>query len=249
MKQYLEANPGTARIVDEQTITTVIADLSKVNEDVDGERFQLLNAFETPRLVYDPARKIFVMQDVPKAQSLHAQPSSKTAMLRDRFLLVQQRIQRNEMFTRPLIASTTRSFIELTTVDALMGGNGGSHWILGMLCEVEEGRFYLEDLNGSVPLDLSRAITQPGMFTENCIVLAEGEMIDGQFWVKMMGFPPPQQRQEAIDAIGTYDLFKTGISSQQWAKIEELQTEAHDAMFVVLSDCHLDKPQVNMALT
>ena len=52
------------------------------------------------------------------------------------------------------------------------------------------------------------------MFTENCIVLTEGEMIDGQFRVKMMGFPPPQQRHESLDAIGTFDLFRTGITPQ-----------------------------------
>lgn len=112
-----------------------------------------------------------------------------------------------------------------------------------MLCEVEEGSFYLEDLNAHVPLDLSGAVsiqiafvlyvpylnvpicsfrvmmeiiqvTTPGMFTENCIVLTEGEMVGGQFRVKIMGFPPPQQRHESLDAIGTFDLFRTGITPQ-----------------------------------
>jgi len=37
----------------------------------------------------------------------------KVAMLRERFLLVQQRLQRNEIFCKPLIASANRSFIEV----------------------------------------------------------------------------------------------------------------------------------------
>ena len=129
-------------------------------------------------------------------------------MLRDRFLLVQQRLQRNEMFCKPLIASTNRDYIEvgtaggidgvpasesrcllivprrsgnkrpplslslcpclssrirlppqLSTIDTLIGSKGGVKWLLGTLCEVEEGSFYLEDLNAHVPLDLSQAVS------------------------------------------------------------------------------------------
>ena len=63
-------------------------------------------------------------------------------------------------------------------------------------------------------------VTTPGMFTENCVVLAEGVLVDGVFAVKAMGFPPPQHRTEALELIGpTLDLFKTGISPAQWVKV------------------------------
>jgi len=63
-------------------------------------------------------------------------------------------------------------------------------------------------------------VTTPGMFTENCVVLAEGEMVNGVFAVKKMGFPPPQHRAEALEVIGpTLDIFKTGISPAQWVKV------------------------------
>ena len=48
---------------------------------------------------------------------------------------------------------------QLTTVDTLLGSSGGSRWLLGMLCEVEEGHFHLEDLNSHVALDLSHAVS------------------------------------------------------------------------------------------
>ncbi len=197
-----------------------------------------------PRLDYDSARKLFSIADAPSGAALHSGPQSKVSMLRDRFLLVQQRLQRNEMFCKPLIASTNRDYIELSTIDTLLGSQGGVKWLLGMLCEVEEGSFYLEDMNAHVPLDLSGAVTTPGMFTENCIVLTEGEMVDGQFRVKIMGFPPPQQRTESLEAIGTFDLFRTGITPQNWAKMQELEQQANDDMFVIVSDVHLDRPQV-----
>jgi hypothetical protein len=61
VKAHLEANPGTSRIVTEDTITHVIADMSKDDGDKNMERFQLLNALEMPRLEYDSARKLFSM--------------------------------------------------------------------------------------------------------------------------------------------------------------------------------------------
>ena len=58
------------------------------------------------------------------------------------------------------------------------------------------------------------------MFTENCIVLTEGEMVDGQFRVKIMGFLPPQQRTESLEAIGTFDC-SAGHHAAELAKMQE----------------------------
>ena len=41
VKAYLEANPGTSRVVTEDTITHVIADMSKDDGDKNMERFQV----------------------------------------------------------------------------------------------------------------------------------------------------------------------------------------------------------------
>ena len=71
----------------------MIADLSKVDVDMEKERFQLLNAFEMPRLHYDPVRKAFSLEEVTAGSSLHAEPRAKVDMLRERFLLVQQRFE------------------------------------------------------------------------------------------------------------------------------------------------------------
>lgn len=40
----------------------------------------------------------------------------------------------------------------------------------------EEGRYVLEDLSARLPVDLSEAEQTLGCFTQNCIVVAEGEL-------------------------------------------------------------------------
>lgn len=49
---------------------------------------------------------------------------------------------------------------------------------------------------------------------ENCIVVAEGCLVDGIFRVERMGSPPPEPRADSLEAIGAYDLFSTGITPQ-----------------------------------
>lgn len=45
VKRYIDANPGTSRIVDDATIETVIAELSKDEEEMDQNRMQVRRSF------------------------------------------------------------------------------------------------------------------------------------------------------------------------------------------------------------
>lgn len=47
---------------------------------------------------------------------------------------------------------------------------------------------------GHVALDLSNATATPGIFTENAMVVVEGEVVNGLFRVVTIGFPPPEPR-------------------------------------------------------
>jgi DNA polymerase epsilon subunit 2 len=49
-------------------------------------------------------------------------------------------------------------------------------------------------LTGHVALDLSNATATPGIFTENAMVVVEGEVVNGLFRVVTIGFPPPEPR-------------------------------------------------------
>ncbi|CAM9746421.1 unnamed protein product, partial [Chrysoparadoxa australica] len=70
-------------------------------------------------------------------------------MMKDRFLLVQQRVKRHEWFSAPVITSSKRDYIKLTPINALLGGQG-SKYVLGMLTQPQEGKYFLEDLTTQV---------------------------------------------------------------------------------------------------
>mgnify|MGYP002633419246 CR=1 FL=1 len=64
IKEHLDANPAASRLVSEETVTSVVAELSKNDVDLDAARVQLLNATDMPRLTYDPARRLFAVEEV-----------------------------------------------------------------------------------------------------------------------------------------------------------------------------------------
>lgn len=112
-------------------------------------------------------------------------PQSKVQLYVDRFLLIQQRMRRNKMFRPPqwgrlggsaAAAASGGDTAELTELKALLGLVGERRYVVGFLTRADEGRFAIEDLSARLPLDLSAAETAHGLFTENCVVVAEGEL-------------------------------------------------------------------------
>ena len=83
-----------------------------------------------------------------------------------------------------------------------------------MLSHLTEGKLYLEDTTGSVPVSLKDAVNiqyfwffysfyllinfflmknfHGGLFTENCFVLGQGSYQDGVFHIEHLGMPPPE---------------------------------------------------------
>ena len=177
-------------------------------------------------------------------------------MFSQRYALVQQRILKQDLFRPKLVASgSARSgrgddsgaAHSLTPVESLLG-RPGVKFLLGMIVQVEEGRYYLEDHSAQVPLDLSGAsLLTDGFITENSIVLIEGEMLDGVLHVHRMGSPIIESRTDAMDTIGLQnsDIFNSLSSLSEMEKMKEQELQhGEEGMFIVLSDVHLDNPVV-----
>lgn len=54
---------------------------------------------------------------------------------------------------------------QLTELKALLGAVGELRFVLGCISQLQDGRFFLEDLSDAIPLDLSAANTASGFFT------------------------------------------------------------------------------------
>ena len=144
------------------------------------------------------------------AASLYAPAAAKSAMLALRLAMIETRVRRHHMFKPPVLANgiAPKEHLELTGIDALLG-RSGVRVVLGVLAELEEGCFALEDAHSSIALDLSAADIPAGLFTRHAIVLAEGEVQpSGAFKVRQLGLPPPEAIQTSFDALGSFDILR-----------------------------------------
>jgi len=96
-----------------------------------------------------------------------------------------------------------RGAAALTDVRSLLARPGETAFVLGCISQLEDGRFFLEDPTGRVPLDLRGATATAGFFTENCVVLAEGELNPGTrvFAARALGMPPVEPREETLATV------------------------------------------------
>ena len=217
LKEHIEREK-LPPIITYDSAMDVLAELSKDTDDLAAESIRVLSAFDLPRMRYNGAQKqFFVAHDSApghferRSMAVHGTAADKAALYRDRFSMVRQRVMRNPLFCRPYQGSAkNQEYVQLTPLDSLVGSHGHK-CLIGMLTQVEEGVFYLEDLNARIPVDLSAATTTEGFFTEGTVVLAEGRLEDGVFHVSMMGFPPPETRRQTVAALGGAYLLAVGM--------------------------------------
>lgn len=158
---------------------------------------KIIDAFALPRLTYNVEKKYF--EAIKSKPTLLPPPSHRTALFRDRYNLVYQRLLRNEAFQSSLGSTgvpslqrssshmATQQSYKLTPIANLLGRSGTSHLLLGLLFISPTGDLSLVDLTGSVALDLSHARMIPedgAWFAPGMIVLVDGiyeeeEMVKG----------------------------------------------------------------------
>ena len=213
----------------------------------------IVDAFEMPKLAYDTQRRTFyekTRDDATRDATVDAEADSKIDLYRERFKLLQQRIARHRMFTKPSFEcggsranDATRAYCELTPLTGLLGAAGETRYVMGCLSQLEDDRFFLEDLTGTIQIDLSNAATSSGLFTENCIVVAEGEVrvADGVFEARALGFPPRSRAESAL-AAAHRDFFGAGrLRPTDIARLLKSEATSTEDMFVVMSDVWLDR--------
>ena len=268
MLDALDARSLTSSIVDKQVVdeTTSALDraagVSRVEVDEHGvpanahgvasthdldDGITIVDAFDVPKFSYDAQRRVFHEANKgTHVTTVDAEAGSKIDLFRERFLLLQQRIGRHRMFLKPAFecGSENRAFCELTPLTGLLGAAGETKYVMGCLSQLEDDRFFLEDLTGVVQIDLTNAATSAGLFTENCVVVAEGEvrLSDGVFEARALGFPPAESREESSVAAAHRDFFGAGrLRPADIPRLLKSEADAKSDMFVVMSDVFLDR--------
>ncbi|KAJ3049037.1 DNA polymerase epsilon subunit 2 [Rhizophlyctis rosea] len=141
---------------------------------------------------------------------------------------------------------------KLTPIKSLHGRKPGNYVLLGMLTQMEEGKFHLEDPDDFVELDLTKQNIDKGhgIFTFNCFVVAQGVYTeDKRFRVDTLGMPVPERREKSLLAFGhNVNFFGGTYEADEEALLTKIELGMTDVSIIIISDVWLDSPKVLMKL-
>ncbi|GAM26521.1 hypothetical protein SAMD00019534_096960 [Acytostelium subglobosum LB1] len=237
--------------VDRASVERCLAEI-KTHTDINAmetEVLKVIGAFDCPLVVYDNNKKQYVAHaDSATAShathSLHADALAKASLYRRRYINVLQRVERHQFFSPPVLPNEkfTREHKSIITLNSLLG-NPGPKYVLGTISQITEGRYYLEDLTTNVPLDISNALVS-SMLTENSIVQAYGELVDGVFVAQEILLPVVEDRQESLRFLKGLDAFGQRPNEKLAASLLEYEQAMETNALVFMSDVWLDSPLV-----
>ncbi|XP_068948073.1 DNA polymerase epsilon subunit 2 isoform X1 [Petaurus breviceps papuanus] len=249
----VEKRPLSSNMVERSVVEAAVQECSQSIDETVEHILNIIGAFDVPHFVYNLERKKFL----PLSMTSHPSPNlfgkarDKAEVFRERYIILQQRTQRHELFT-PLATGAhpdeRSSKFQLKTIETLLGSTAkiGEVIVLGMITQMKEGKYFLEDPTGTVQLNLSKAQFHSGLYTESCFVLAEGWFEDQVFHVNAFGFPPIEPSSTTRAYYGNINFFggPTSTSLKASAKLKQLEEENEDTMFVLVSDVWLDQVEV-----
>ncbi|EDO40154.1 predicted protein [Nematostella vectensis] len=249
--ETVQKQPLSSTLVDREVVETAVQECSRDPSEDSDKAFCIIDAFDVPTFAFNSERKKFF--PVSGRSALHPNAEVKSELYKERYTVIQQRTIRHELFSNvgdleAVKQNQTSDKFDLKTVEYLLGSTGslGNVIVLGMLTQIKEGKFYLEDPTGAVELDITEVKFHTGLYTENCFVLAEGNYDDEIFHVTAIGFPPAEPSKVTRAQFGNINFFGGPSTScaKASSKLKEMERENKDAMFVIMSDVHLDQPRV-----
>ena len=225
----------TSSLVDADTVRSAIASLAQKAGSTRTELITHAAALSRALFHFDSHQRRFVA--LPASQPLHAPVACKTALFRDRFSLIRQRV-----LAHPLLAATNAAY-RVSYIEGLPGTRD-KHTVLATLAIGSDGRMRLEDDTGSVRLLLDERVEWgDGFYTEGGTVLAEGHMDtadDEAFRCHSLMQPPIERREVTLQR---HRELRT-VDEDEEARLSSLLSVRDTDMIVVMSDCHLDQPVV-----
>jgi DNA polymerase epsilon subunit 2 len=234
-------------VLEKEHLETAFKECSSLGLEATETILNVIDAFSIPKLHYDNERNKF-SKDVDTTNNLYPEPKWKAQFLIDRYMLIWQRTVRNKLFAQEALSSDEEKKFQLRKIEVLLSSSSriDEVIVLGLLTQLTEGKFYLEDPTGSVLLDMTQTRYHSGLFTENSFVLAEGYYDDKVLNVMGLVLPPSESRATSSPYFGNLNTFggKSKSSLKNSQTLLKIEQDNEDGMFVFLSDVWFDNLKV-----
>lgn len=118
----------------------------------------VIDLFNAPKIKYDLSKRKFVLETI--RPDIYTEAQYKTEIFKNRYELLWYRTLKHDLFSPPKLGQKKEDWIELVPIEHLLSENKtGNICVMGLLTQLTEGQYYLEDPGGTIKIDLQRAIS------------------------------------------------------------------------------------------
>lgn len=256
LTDHIQRQSLTTPSVEKDQIERAIQECCRSGLDDSEPILSVISSYEIPRFSYNVDRKKFTIVSGAQPEILGS-AVDKARVFRNRYQLILQRTARHHLFA-PSVSDTLGDLddngehrvkkFKLSPVEKLLCTSSRipEAVVLGMLTQLKEGKFYLEDPTGAVQLDLSKASYHVGLHADNSIVLAEGHYEDRILHVNGIGQPPAEMSKASRAYFGNVNTFggPSETCLKNSAKLLKIEKSNEDGMLIFISDVWLDRLKV-----
>lgn len=236
--EFLSRNTA-AKILERSVLEAIISHLEqsakervaiasgKIDEIDIFSHLTVESAFQRQPFVFDSEKKAYSTKE--PSQDIE-EIDGKTSLFHYRYDVLRDRVLRSDLFST---AQDSRRF-HLVTTNHLKGSPElkEAHCLFGLVSQAKEGRFFLEDRDGSIELDFSESASSTGMFTEGCFLIVSGSINpDGRLLVSTVGLPPAEPASITKSVHPLLNRF-TGGNGADWLRSLEEQLENTEIYFL-----------------
>ena len=203
---------------------------------------KVLDAFNTPKFEYDVHGKVFKKISCNN-EMFSGSARDKISFNLRRFNIVKQRILK-QLRTE---TSEKISKINLTSIKSMKGINSPNQerYVFGLITEMSEGTFSLEDPEEFITLDFSSLKESPTDFVmEGGLFLVKGICLGNRFAVQSISSVPCEKRKETMSMLTHPDITEATNFAEPFHELKQMELQAKNARFVIISEVWLDQPQI-----
>jgi DNA polymerase epsilon subunit 2 len=204
---------------------------------------KVLDSFNTPKFEYDVHGKVFKKLKCNDGMFSDSAKDKISFNLR-RFNIVKQRILKR---LRSETIETSSKMTSLTSIKSIKGINSPNleRYVFGLITEMSEGIFSLEDPEDFITLDFSSLKEYPKDFImEGGLFLVKGICLGNRFVVQTISSVPCEERKETISMLTYPDVSDATNFAEPLHELKEMELQAKNARFVIISEVWLDQPQI-----
>lgn len=118
--------------------------------------FNVINGFDTPKIKYDISKKKYIIDN----EGVYPEAQCKSLIFKHRFEIIWYKTLRHKQYLSSNFEKQSTDKINLIPIEYLLSELKTENvCIMGLLTQLTEDQYYLEDTSGSVKIDLSNTIS------------------------------------------------------------------------------------------